>query len=89
MAIEIEIAEARIEAGKLHLQMVDGRGWVLDYPPPANAIAQLQANIGGVAPEILRLIVFSLGGDVARLAGTKITADFANPAAMVKVQVPQ
>lgn len=87
MAIEINFAGANIEGDRLTIKLPDGREESRAYPPPPETLDRLQAQLSEMSFDLIALTIYRLGGNTELIQGAKVSGDFEDPSAMVKVLV--
>lgn len=87
MATETTIVDFSIADGQLMVDLGDGTGWSINWPPPEDALEQLQQNASGIVPDFIRLLIATHPAPET-IKGSKVILDFQNPAAIVQLEPP-
>lgn len=88
MAAEITIQAISIDeaAGLLNVELDDGVGWQINWPPPEGAEEDIRRSAEGIIPDFIRLLAFQLGEQSQSLVGAKVVLDFTRLDALVRVE---
>lgn len=87
MTTETTINDFSIANGQLLVDLGNGSGWSINWPPPENALEQMEENASMIIPEFVRLLIATHPTPEV-LKGAKVILDFENPSAIVRLELP-